>query len=120
MAVGLTNMGRITLTKAAINLLGTDTDRVELLWDKSKGKLGIRSEPTGHFRINYNAQKNAARLSASSFLNHIGYDWSTTQLYEAEWDLKAKLLAVELPSERFGTTKKLVRPKTKGAPKETP
>lgn len=104
-SVTLSTMGRMMFNKAATKKLSElKVRRAELLWDQTQGRMGIRpsSSPNAIYSLRIPESLNHTSFSCSSFLNHIGYDWSKTRSFPATWDDQQKMYVIKLPKEHLG------------------
>jgi hypothetical protein len=101
----ISKLGRISFNAAAAETLHKSAvEYVLLLWDKDARKVAVRSttkkEPRA-YTIRYAAKHKLAGFAAKTFLNHIQYDFSTTNQYPCTWDEQSEMYEVQLPPERF-------------------
>ena len=112
-ALTITSMGRIALNKtASLRLQDQQVENVELLWDRVGSKIGFRSSSLPHrgtYRIIFGENANGSGFSCTTFLNHIGYDWSETRSFPLEWTASEEMYIVDLPREHFAKGGRLNR-----------
>jgi len=75
-----------------------------LLWDKDARKIAVRStakKDARAYTVRYAAKYKLAGFAAKTFLNHIQYDFTTTNQYPCTWDGQSEMYEVQLPQERF-------------------
>jgi hypothetical protein len=104
-AVTLSPTGRMVFNKAATKKLhDLKLRRAELLWDPARALIGVRpsSSPSASYSLRIPESMNNTSFSCSSFMNHIGYDWSKTRSFPASWDEKQKMYVIEVPKENLG------------------
>jgi hypothetical protein len=81
------------------------TNRVDLLWDSERSKVGIQvNRNKGMYQLNFAPQLNGAVVSASTFFNYIKYDWTETRTFPAVWDDRDKILMVDIQPEHLQST----------------
>lgn len=104
--VTITNLGRIAINNSASALLKKNpaTEHVLLLWDKTTNRIGIQPIKKGDHRSYplkaYGPKgRTGTGFSAVTFLKFIGYDYSETHSYPAEWG--EEMLMVTVPPERL-------------------
>ena len=98
--VAFAKQGRIQLNQSAVQALGDTASIkcVELLWDKSANKVGIRpmrKKSRDTYNINFNRGGGGA-LSAKSFFDHIGHSKDETTWFPARWIPDEELLEVDI------------------------
>ena len=110
-AISFNRLGRIGLNQAATLVLQKDAvEFVLLLWDKTTGVIAIRpitkKDPRA-YRISYAKRGNGSGFSAKTFLDWIGFDYSSTRSFPADWNeregrFEIKPLPETLKDERQG------------------
>lgn len=105
--VSISTFGRISLNRGATEFLTkTYTGFVNLLWDKTSYRVGIRAakkeDDTTYSLKAYGPKgKSGSGFSAVTFLNFIKYDWSKTRSFSAEWDATGNMLVFGILPENL-------------------
>jgi hypothetical protein len=102
-------LGRCALNRAAAALFERENvEFVLFMFDKAAYKMGMRpvsKKDPRSFAVRLSRSKDkgvtGGALSGVTFLQHIGYDLSTTQQYPIKWDSEESIFEVQLPEERF-------------------
>jgi hypothetical protein len=99
--VSISPLGRIGLNQSITKTLAESAvEYVLLLWDKEKHRMAIRPITKKDSRAyGLSHAKSSTAFSGKTFLDYIGYDYSETRSFPAEWNEKENILEVELPSE---------------------
>jgi hypothetical protein len=101
----ISKLGRLSFNAAAAETLHKSAvEYVLLLWDKDARKVAVRStakKDARAYTIRYAAKYKLAGFAAKTFLNHIQYDFTTTNQYPCTWDEQSEMYEVQLPPERF-------------------
>jgi hypothetical protein len=84
---------------------------LHILWDSAACKVALR--PTAKagdsaYKITYFKGKRGGSFSARSFLNHIRWNTTNTQVVPVAWNEKEKLLEAALPKKYIGSENKAV------------
>jgi hypothetical protein len=99
--VSVSRLGRIGLNQSASHAMEiTSETLVLLLWDKEHKKIAIKkvtNKDARAYRITLSNKSSG--FSAKTFLDYIGYDYSQTRSFPAEWNEQEKMLEVQLPNE---------------------
>lgn len=102
--VAIRAAGQIGLLTGAVNRFDIDKEKhkyVELYYSKGGNAIGIKplEEATDSaIKLRYNGE--AADISAKSFLDKYGIDYSDTNRYAAEWDDNRGMVIVKLDKEK--------------------
>ena len=102
-AVSFTKLGRFAFNKAATVKFETNAvENVLLLWDDENKLIGVR--PIGKkdvraYAVHYGKKGNGCGFSATTFLEHIGYDVSETRSIATRWDDQDEMFIIEVPAE---------------------
>ena len=101
----ITTDGRLALNADAGDVMRSVGARfIQLLWDPDARKFALRPVAKGDehaYRLTpARAHKRGMYLSATAFLRHIGWDFSTRRTMAVEWNEKRKMLEVHLPASR--------------------
>ena len=101
--VTFTKMGRL-----AFNMFATKEfqvkgiEKVLLLWDKETRRVGVKpltgNDPRS-YKLHPGVRGNGCGFSATTFLDHIGYDVSESRSMDALWDDGEKMFVIEVPEE---------------------
>jgi hypothetical protein len=103
--ITLTTLGRMALnTGAAKTLKDNAAEYVLLLWDPEAKKAAIKvigkKEPRAY--VPHFAEKgNGAGFSATTFLNHIRYDFSESRSFPLKWDESGNMFVFSIPVEHL-------------------
>jgi hypothetical protein len=105
-SITISQLGRINFNGAAAKILHDNgVESVLLMWDPESRRIGIRRiarKDSRSYTVHY-ARKNAwAGFAAKGFLMHIGYDYSKTTAFPAEWDKTEELFTFSLPVQTGG------------------
>lgn len=102
--VTIRSAGQIGLLTGAVNRFGIEKETheyAELYYSKDGNAIGIKplKEPTDSaIKLRYNGE--AADISAKSFLDKFGIDYTETKRYSAEWDSEKEMVIVHLDEEK--------------------
>jgi hypothetical protein len=109
-------LGRVALNRAAAGLFERENvDFVLFMFDKAVYKMGLKpasKKDARAFAVRLVHSKDKDKgvaggaLSGVTFLQHIGYDLSTSQQYPIKWDSDENIFEVQLPEERFRAQQK--------------
>ncbi|MFI5304339.1 MAG: hypothetical protein ACHQYP_06025, partial [Nitrospiria bacterium] len=104
-AVSFSNLGRISLNKAATNILEKNAvEFILLLWDAERKMVGIRpitKKIENAYVLHVGKRGNGSMFSASTFLKFIGFDMSKTRTMLAKWDDVEAMFVIKVPEEYF-------------------
>jgi hypothetical protein len=120
-SVTATKLGRLAINKTATRPLEKNAvEFVLLLWDNVSKKFAIRPiskrDPRA-YRVSYGVKGNGAGFSAKTFLDYIGFDYSSTRSLPATWNSEHEQLEVDVPPEflKDSQQKKLIEMDDHGA-----
>jgi hypothetical protein len=105
--VTITNYGRFGINNTASNLLKQNhAGSVLLLWDKADHKIAIQAVKTADNSTyplqTYSPEGNSGTgFSAITFLKFIGYNWTETRSFRAEWIAADNMLVFTIPPEHL-------------------
>ncbi|MBA3713058.1 MAG: hypothetical protein H0W76_11505 [Pyrinomonadaceae bacterium] len=102
-AVSIAAIGRIALNQAATQIFQSNAvELVLLLWDDARHRIAVRPITKKDKRAYALSRgKSSAMFSAKTFLEYIGYDYSETRAFPAQWNEEEGMLEVEIPIEHF-------------------
>ncbi|MBZ5580955.1 MAG: hypothetical protein LAQ30_01895 [Acidobacteriia bacterium] len=97
--------GRLGLNKAAAELLHKEAIGFALLlWDADARKIAVRpikkKDPRA-FTVTFSKGRMSAGISAKSFCDYIGVDYSQTRGYQAKWNDNESALEIDLGRAEF-------------------
>lgn len=102
-SVSLTKLGRFAFNKAATEHFEKNAiEFLLLLWDKERRLIGVRpisKKDTRSYQLRTGKKGNGSGFSASTFLDHIGLDYSETRTFPAQWDEHEAMFIIEVPKE---------------------
>jgi hypothetical protein len=102
-SVTFTKLGRFAFNKAATARFEKDAvENVLLLWDQDNRLVGVRpitkKDPRA-YKLHMGKKGNGSGFSATTFLQHIGYDYSESRSMTAKWDDGDEMYLIEVPGE---------------------
>lgn len=101
--ITLNTFGRVGINQIGTKLLQDNAvEFVLLLWDKNTNKIALRrisKKDKRAYTISFAKRGNGAGFSAKTFFMHIGYDFSKTRSYHAEWNESEVMLEIDLEVE---------------------
>ncbi len=107
--LAITPGGKIALNAAAVRILvAAGAKSVLLLWDKENRKLAMKTVHKGDknsFIVSL-VRNTSGKISAKSFLDHIGWSALRRETMIAAWDAQEKMFEVTLPKEHLGPQKR--------------
>jgi len=111
-AITITSLGRMNLNKSAAQILeGQGAERVELLADRSGGYIALRPvehRGSGTIPLKFRQNYTGITFSCVAFLNHIGYDWTVSRTFSANW-MSSEVLLISLPISLLNQSVKISR-----------
>lgn len=103
--VSIGKLGRIGLNRATTKVLRDHgVERVLLMWDKDRQKIGLRpiaKKDSRAYSIIYGRKDAYAMVSGKSFLAHIGYDTSESRTYSIQWNEAENMLELDIPAQHL-------------------
>jgi hypothetical protein len=97
--------GRITLNAPAGDLFKRAGARfVQILWDAGAFRLALRplsKSGQSSYKLTVNSSKRGAAISGWSFLRYIGWSFSKSVTFPADWNEKEKVLEVSLSRDNL-------------------
>lgn len=108
--VAITNRGVLCISTAAVEQLVRDHtyEYAFLLWDEEAKLIAIRptrrKDNQAH-RITYSARSGDGKIAAKSFCEIIGYDYSRSRSFIAQWNEADREFRIDLKNEMFKSVK---------------
>ena len=113
-AISLSRLGRIMFNKGATTKFEKEAaDNVLLMWDSEKRLIGVRpitKKDTRAYKLRYGRKGNSSGFSASTFMKHVGIDYSTTHTLPATWDDEGMMFIIEVPKELLKKSEETTTP----------
>jgi hypothetical protein len=104
-AIAIGRYGRLNINKAFTELLRHKAiERVLLMWDAESRKIGIRQiskKDSRAYELSFDQKNRGSNVSAKTFLDWIGYDYSQTRSFNVEWNDKEDIFEIALPPDVF-------------------
>lgn len=102
-SVSFSTLARVGLNQAATEIMKKNAvERVLLLWDNDHHRMAVRpitkKDPRAYM---LSSAKSSTMFSAKAFLEYIGYDFSETRSFPADWNEEEGLLEIEIPTEHL-------------------
>lgn len=101
--ITISQLGRINFNGASAKILHANgVESVLLMWDPENRRIGVRRiarKDSRSYTVHYSRKNAWAGFAAKGFLVHIGYDYSKTTAFPAEWDKTEELFTFSLPSQ---------------------
>gem|GEM_PF-6158573 len=106
-SVSISASGRLHMTKKAANLFtAKHIQFVEILFNSETNEValrGVADRGTGNYDLRLSTTgASGAGFSCISFLNHIGYDWTESRTFDAQWSTTSNWLTFSIPAGHLG------------------
>ena len=102
-AVSFNMLGRMMFNKAATTILkNISAESLLLMWDKDSRLVGVVKsveKDNRSYRLRYSGRDNSSGFSATTFMKHIGLNYSKTITLPARWEEKDSMFIIEIPEE---------------------
>ena len=104
-AATIAKLGRFNFNKLAAETLQTNAvERVLLLWDEERSKIGIRpisKKDSRSYEIYYAKGNRGAYISSKTFLDWIRYDYSESRAFDLSWNEREGVYEMTIPREHI-------------------
>jgi hypothetical protein len=99
--------GRIRINAAGCRLLAeAGVKTVVILWDKAANRMAVKAAPKGEknsFAVSFAGGHNSGTIVVKSFLSHIGWNATKTELLPTTWNAAEKMFEATLPPSCFSS-----------------
>jgi hypothetical protein len=97
--------GRITLNAPAGDIFKRAGAKfVQILWDAKAFRVALRplsKSGQSSYKLTVNSSKRGAAVSGLSFLRYVGWNFSKSMTFPAEWNEKEKVLEASLSRDNL-------------------
>lgn len=97
--------GRFAFNSSAAEIMKQNAmETVLLMWNPENLQVGIRNvmkKDSRAYLLRFAKKQYGAGFGARSFLNHIGYDYSTTRSFPCEWNEHEGIFTIQLSMDAF-------------------